>query len=150
MNSYARQAFKKIRIQPLKIKPIKKELAKLIDERNSILKVNKDQDILEALEYKIADMEALENRNKLLELFNQFSDNPDDINLTKMWKLLKKISPKVGNEVPTAKKNHKGKLISGAKNLKILMLKEYSQRLRTRPVRPDLGPLRIRKNKISL
>ena len=148
LNSYARQAFKKIRIQPSKMKPIKKELAKLIDERNSILKINENRDILEALEYKIAEMEALENRNKVLELFNQFSDNPDNINLTKMWKLLKKILPKVGNEVPTAKKNHKGKLISGAKNLKILMLKEYSQRLRTRPVRPDLGPLRIRKNKI--
>ena len=65
-----------------------------------------------------------------------------------MWKLLNKLVPKVGNEVPTAKKNHKGKLISGAKNLKILILKEYNQRLRNRPVRPDLESLRKRKNKI--
>ena len=55
LNSYARQAFKKIRIQPSKMKPIKKELAKLIDKRNSILKVNENNNILEALEYKIAD-----------------------------------------------------------------------------------------------
>ena len=107
---------------------------------------DENKNTLEALNCKIADMEAQENRNKLQKNFNEFSDNPDNINLTKMWKLLNKILPKVGNEVPTAKKNHRGKLVSGAKNLKILMLKEYTQRLRNRPVRPDLELLRNRKN----
>ena len=148
LQSYSRKAFKKIRLKPMRTKPIKKELADLIDKRNKVVKSDENKDTLEALNCKIADMEAQENRNKLQKHFNEFSDNPDNINLTKMWKLLNKILPKVGNEVPTAKKNHRGKLVSGAKNLKILMLKEYTQRLRNRPVRPDLELLRNRKNKI--
>ena len=127
---------------------MKKEIAKLIDKRNYIVKCNETGDMLVDLEYKIADMEAIEIRNKLLEVFNQFSDNSENISVKKMWKLLNNISPKVGNEAPTAKINHKGKLISGAKNLKILMLNEYKQRLRNRPVRPDLGLMGKRKDKI--
>jgi hypothetical protein len=65
-----------------------------------------------------------------------------------MWKLLKKLWPKTGNSLPTAKKNHKGKIVSGPKELKILMAKEYKQRLRNRPVRPDLKQMKLRKNRI--
>ena len=148
LQSYSRKAFKKIRIKPLRTKPVNKELADLIDKRNKIAKSNENEDLLEAMNCKISDMEAQENWKKLSKQFNELSDNPDNINLTKMWKILNKLVPKVGYELPTAKKNHKGKLISGAKNLKILLLNEYKQRLRNRPVRPDLEPIRKRKNKI--
>jgi hypothetical protein len=89
-------------------------------------------------------MEAEDNRTKLLENFKYFSDNPENINMSKMWKLLKKISPKVGKSLPTAKKNHRGRIISGARGLKTLLAKEYKERLRTRPIRPDLGPMKWR------
>ena len=39
---------------------------------------------------------------------------------------------------PTAKKNHKGKLITGPSELKKLLAKEYKERLRSRPARPDM------------
>ena len=68
--------------------------------------------------------------------------------MSHMWKLLKKLWPKTGNSLPTAKKNHKGKIVSGPKELKILMAKEYKQRLRNRPVRPDLKQMKLRKNRI--
>ena len=62
-----------------------KELAKLIDIRNGIIKCDEKADMLEDLDYKIADMEAIEIRNKLLEVFNQFnSDNSENINISKM------------------------------------------------------------------
>ena len=102
----------------------------------------------EEIEKKIADYESEEKRNKLIEHFNHFNDNPENINVANMWKTLKKLWPKFGNAVPTGKKNHQGKLISGEKELKILMLKEYTQRLRNRPVRPDLKNMSIRKNQI--
>ena len=68
--------------------------------------------------------------------------------MSHMWKLLKKLWPKTGNSLPTAKKNHRGKIVSGPKELKILMAKEYKQRLRNRPVRPDLKQMKLRKNRI--
>ena len=83
-----------------------------------------------------------------MEHFNQFKDNPEKVNVTNMWKILKKLWPKFGNSVPMAKRNHQGKLISGAKELKLLMLKEYTQRLRNRPLRPDLKHMSTRKNLI--
>ena len=55
-----------------------------------------------------------------------------------MLKLMKKLWPKHGNNLITAKKNHKGKLVSGAREIKTLLAKEYRERLRSRPVRPDL------------
>ena len=56
------------------------------------------------------------------------------------------ISPKVKPSLPTAKRNHKGNIVSGPKELKLLLAKEYKNRLRSRPVRPDLINMRIRKN----
>ena len=41
--------------------------------------------------------------------------------------------------------NFLGKLVSEPKEIKELLRKEYTQRLRTRPVRPDFGDLEFRK-----
>ena len=68
--------------------------------------------------------------------------------MSQMWKLLKKLWLKTGISLPTSKKNHKGKIVSGAEELKLLMAKEYKQRLRTSPIRPDLKSMGIRKNRI--
>ena len=93
-------------------------------------------------------MEADENRKKLIDNFQQFSDNPENVNVLKMWKLLKKLWPKNCNSSPTAKMNHQGKIVSSPKELKILLAKEYRERLRFRPVRPDLRSMKIRKKRI--
>ena len=47
-----------------------------------------------------------------------------------------------------AKRNHRGKIISNPDQIKILLAKEYKQRLRARPKRFDLGDLKIRRNEI--
>ena len=65
-----------------------------------------------------------------------------------MWKLLKKLWPKNGNSLPIAKKNHHGKIVSGANELKILLAKEYRERLRSRPIRPDMKSMKMRKKRI--
>ena len=61
---------------------------------------------------------------------------------------MKKLWPKHGNNLITAKKNHKGKLVSGAREIKTLLAKEYRERLRSRPVRPDLKLMKKRKKRI--
>ena len=103
---------------------------------------------LEEINTEISCLEADENRKILFENFQFFSDNPEKINMSNMWKLLKKLCPKNINAMPTAKKNHQGKIVSGPKEIKTLLAKEYKDRLRARPIRPDMIAMRKRKNRI--
>ena len=54
-----------------------------------------------------------------------------------MWKLKQKIIPK-RNEVPTAKKNTNGQLVTNPKELKELYFQTYKERLSHRSIRPGL------------
>ena len=49
---------------------------------------------------------------------------------------------------PVAKKDHMGKIVSSQKDIKNLLLREYTNRLRSRPVREDLKSLKCRRQKI--
>ena len=80
-----------------------------------------------------------------MENVKHFSDNPERINISHMQKIVRKLWPKFGTTLPTAKKNHRGKIISGPSELKQLFVKEYKERLRSRPVRPDLLEFEKRK-----
>ena len=97
---------------------------------------------------EISEEEALENRNKILKQFKNLSENPENINLSKMWKILKNICPKLKPILPSAKKNHKGKIISSKNDIKSLLKKEYKNRLRSRPYRSDLISTKLRRNKL--
>ena len=55
-----------------------------------------------------------------------------------MWKFKKKIWPKNKTSIPTGKFNHQGKLVTSPEDMKILLAKEYSERLRPRPEHPDM------------
>ena len=65
-----------------------------------------------------------------------------------MWKNMRKIWPKFGSNLPTAKKDHNDKIITDPKELRILLAKEYKERLRTRPTRPDFDESEKFKNMI--
>ena len=66
---------------------------------------------------------------------------PNLENIRKLW-------PKCGNTLPTAKKDYKGKLVSCPRGLKALLAKEYKERLRRRPTRPDLIRINLAKELI--
>ena len=80
--------------------------------------------------------------------FQFYSQNPENIQMQKMWKILKNVCPKLKPTLPTAKRNHKGKIVSGKYELKNLLAQEYKNRLRTRPVRNDNTSIKIRRKKI--
>ena len=82
--------------------------------------------------------------------FKSFSDNPDKLNLGQVWKTMNKLWPKCGESLPTAKKDHKGRIVSAPNELKRLYAKEFKERLRTRKMRPDLKHLEKRKKRIFL
>ena len=150
LKTYCSKAFKKIRIQKKrKLKPLNSELSRLIDERNKLMNAKSDnEEEIDKLNGNICEIEALENREKIMKNFKSFSDNPDKLNLQQMWKMNKKLWPKCGNILPVAKKNHKGKLVSNPKAIKKLLAREYKDRLRKRPVRPDFSDMRIRRKEI--
>ena len=100
------------------------------------------------LETKIADIEAKENRDIILKNFKMLQNDPETVNMGQVWKIMKKMWPKQGNQLPTAKRNHKGKLVSGPEEIKTLLAKEYKERLRNRPIRPDFHHLKRIKNEI--
>ena len=80
--------------------------------------------------------------------FEYFSENPEKIQVQKMWKSLKNICPKLKPTLPSAKRNLKGKIVSSQKDIKQVLAAEYKNRLRTRPMRNDLKSVKYRKNKI--
>ena len=126
-------------------------MASLINERNALSKKVETLEIkrkIDEVSKQIFEIEAEDNRNKIMKNFKQFSNNPENINMQKMWKILKSIWPKTGSSLPAAKKNHKGKIVTGPKDLKILLAREYKDRLRSRPVRPDLDALRKRRRRL--
>ena len=74
-------------------------------------------------------MEAKEKRDFIINNFKQFGENPEAVNLNKVWKVLRTIEPKHKSSLPIAKRNHKGKLVSSPFEIKKLLAKEYKQRL---------------------
>ena len=119
----------------------------MIDERNLLTQKDetKNKVKINYINNYIAELEAEENRNKIFKNFSSFTENPDSVNMQQMWKLLKNLWPKTNPTLPTVKRNHRGKIVSGPTEIKKLLAKEYKDRLRTRPIRPDF--LKIKKRK---
>ena len=151
LESYCQKSFRKIRIRKKFVKPLKQHISKLIDERN-VLTLQPDNPEIQAKIYKlsieIADEEAKENRDKIMQNFKNISEDPEKVNLQQMWKLSKKMWPKNSVSLPTAKRNHMGKIVTGPRDIRNVLAKEYKDRLRTRPIRPDLTDMKKRKRLI--
>ena len=107
----------------------------MIKERNT---TNSEEDItLFPLERQISDILAKEGREKVLK-FRKFSAQNGSVNENEMWKHKKKLWPKVRETIPTGKLNHQGRLVTGSQDIKNLLAKEYSEKLRLRPIHTDL------------
>ena len=129
---------------------MKGNISALIDKRSRLLKNTyvENEEKISSISLAISELEAKDNINLIIENFQTLSDNPEAINLQQVWKTLKKRWPKHENVLPTAKRNHSGKIVSGPTEIKKLMAKEYRERLRTRPIRPVLEFLNSSKKEI--
>ena len=148
LHKHIKVSFKKVRIKTSQKVKLLPEMSRLIDIRNKLSKNEANKKEIIKLETAIGDMEAENNRNRILKHFKKYCEDPERVNLNEVWKTLKKLWPKIHQKIPAAKKNHFGKLISEPKKLKKLLANEYKIRLRTRPIRPDLKEMKIRKNRI--
>ena len=149
--SNCKAAFKKIRINnKKKSKLLNQIIFKLVDKRSEMKKPPEkyENEVLGDVEKDIYNQEAEDNREMIMKHFKTFSGDPENINLTEMWKVFKKIGNKVKSTIPIAKEDHKGNLTYNPKQIKKLLAKEYKQRLRSRPTRPDLGDIKVRRKEI--
>ena len=71
--------------------------------------------------------------------FVNYSEDPENVNISQVWKTLNKICPKFEVTVQSAKNDYFGKYVTAPSELKKILAKEYNGRFRTRHVRPDLG-----------
>ena len=142
------KSFKKIRINNKKGKPLPPEISKLINKRNMLSKQGVEKDIIVQLDETIAKLESKMHYDLIRENFEKFKDDPEKVNIQEIWKTMSKLWPKCGINVPTAKINHVGKMVSAPSELKALLAKEYRERLRKRPLRPDLKDIENRKQKL--
>ena len=114
----------------------------MIDELNIVSKCSDDAEKVAFLDKEIAEKEAEQNRKIIIDNFKQFSDNPERINMQQMWKQMRKLWPKTNAILPTAKRNNRGKIVFSPRDIKRVLSKEYKDRLRSRPARPDLRSIR--------
>ena len=148
LKQFCKKSFRKIRIKKEKKQLLNEVIVKLIDERNTLVKEGGNEAAIHRIEEAIAEKEAEDNRNILVENFKHLSDNPEAINLQEMWKLNSKLWPTNQISLPIAKKNFKGKLVTSPRDMKNVLALEYRNRLRSRPLRPDLQLIRKNKNRI--
>ena len=110
------------------------------------MKVSTHQEDLEenlrVLEEKIVREVAEDNRNRVINNFENLSITDGSTNINGMWKLKKKVFPKHQPSLPSAKKDSKGNLISSHEELKDLYLSTYKNRLRHRPIVPEMEELK--------
>ena len=116
-----------------------------LHKRTQIIECKFCGDKKAAIDIAIAEEEASENRDLIMKQFKFLSENPENIVMQKMWKVLKTICPKQKPNLPTAKKNFKGKIVSSKKDIKNLLANEFKNRLRSRPYREDLNLTKIRR-----
>ena len=142
--------FKKVRItKKIKGNIYDKKVNKFVNLRNKLLNNHRNGNHkIEEIEEVIAETEANINRKKIVENFKSFSENPENLNLQQIWKLMNKLWPKVEPKLPAGKKDHRGILITESNKIKQLLAREYKERLRERPIRPDLENIILKKNKI--
>ena len=92
---------------------MKSKLNMLLNWKQQLMKNKIDSKVKLEIDEMISNEEAKENRAKIVENFRHLSEDPERINLQQMWKKMKKLWPKEGLTVPTAKRNHKGKIRFG-------------------------------------
>ena len=143
LNGIFHRSFKKIRMngnfKETKISQLSKTKSEIIqkirtagnDEGKSL------NEELCVLEKQLSDLVAEKNRDKVVRNFGSLAQNDGTANINGMWALKKKVFPKNPPNLPVAKKDVDGRLITSHAELKKLYLDTFVHRLRPRPIREE-------------
>ena len=153
LNSVFHQSFKKIRING-KIKETefsilmkkKKDLKQKSKVSDHDLNQEISKDILE-VETQLAALVADKSRQKVIKIFGTLT-NDGSLNMIGMWDLQRKIFPKNPPNLPTAKIDVEGKIVTSHRDLQKLYLDTFVHRLRHRPIKEDYAEVFVLKEQL--
>ena len=99
---------------------------------------------IKELEENIGEDVINENHKEILDTVKELGDGHEFNSLERrqLWKVLKRKYPKNLNAVPVGKKNSNGEIVTRHKELKILYLNTYTQRLRNRPIKKEFKEIK--------
>ena len=123
------QSFKKYRVRKRNIRITK--AAQRINVRN--MKKCKGENT-ESIDREIGNIISEEFILKFRKQFKRINENPENIDRIGMWKLIDEIKSANKQTPQTIKINHVGRKVSDMDQIKSLLLKEYTDRLRERPL----------------
>ena len=115
-------------------------------EEQSIILVSL-QDNIDRLNAKIADICAEKNVKTIKDHFENVTDCNGSFNIPKMWGLKKKLNL-TGKDIPAAKKDKAGNLITTKNGLLALYRNTYVDRLSHKSIRPEYEDLRTMKERL--
>ena len=140
LEQHCKNEFPTIRIRRNNLKP--EPTDSIINKRNELLKHTTEDasEDLRNLDVSIASMIAVQERIKCHKL-KKFCDQNGSINMTEIWKMKKKLCPSKPSSLTQAKIYHQGKLVSFCRDVKLALLKEYKERLKSRPKHPMIKKL---------
>ena len=98
-------------------------------QKNKVSEDDDNQDILdeiEAVEGKLAELVAKKNNEKVMINFGSLAKTDTTLSVNGMWALKKRIFPKNPPNLPVAKKDINGKIITSHQDLKNLYLDPLS------------------------
>ena len=102
-------------------------------------------DKIAEIEDKIGNEIAEKHHREIVESIKALGGDSRNLNgsaRTHLWKMLKNKIPKNAPTVPVGKKDSFGNMITNYEGLKNLYLNTYIQRLRNRPIKPELQEIR--------
>ena len=140
------QSFRKFR----RVNSVKEdEVSLLISSRNKLIQALKScsqdeglklEEQIKVLEDKICSKVEDSNMKRFLETFCPLINSDGNVN-NSIWKAKRKVFNKNENQLPTAKFDPSGRLLTDPTELKKYVLSNFTQRLRHRPMFPGLEEL---------
>ena len=100
------------------------------------------------LDIKISKATEIEYMKKVEQTLGHITGDDGGINTNGLWKAKQNLIPKSKSNIPVALKDKKGNLITNPEGIMKLCLDEMTERLRHRPMHPNLTQLQHLKEKL--
>ena len=161
LKNILQRSFKKIRVSNKQIK--NEEVHNLMNAKTKLLNKIKEiseevrenpehiehksqilvslQEAIDSLEDKIADICAMKNAEIIKDHYQTITDGSGSFNIPKMWGLKKKLNLN-SSDVPSAKKDKAGNLITSKNGILALYKNTYMDRLSSKSIRPEYEQLK--------
>ena len=166
-NNVLHRSFKKVRITNRKQKNenvhnlmrAKSQIGNKINEISELLECSNENvenyslimvslyESIDLLDEKIADICAIKNMNLIKEHYENVTDCSGAFNIPKMWGLKKKLNL-ASRDVPSAKKDKAGNMITTKNGLLALYRNTYIERLSHKKIRPEYEHMKELKKKL--